>query len=198
MTTLAILRPATWFIVGSIAVLAQAGAAMSADTRATNALLHLSLIEVKGTTSAVPCFQADLRNAGSRELVLSVGFELANKHYPEAFRLWFTDANGKAVLLLLKGPGVIGGRADAWIVHLPAQGSYKVPLCINDYDVPGEQMREGHLPPGHYKLRVELVGLDSLQQTTPSVSTGAPAQRYWVGTVESNTVAFTIAPTATL
>jgi hypothetical protein len=154
--------------------------------------LQLTLTQVQDPSR--PGFLVKFTNVGKHPLILSLGFTFA-KEYPDAVHLFLTDAQGKTLLLDLSGPGVIGGIASPYVVHLSAGEIYALPIDLKDYIVHHIAHKEviwvSDLPSGYYTLKAEYTGLDAFHQPVDHPVRRAALTPYWTGTVISNTSAFT-------
>jgi hypothetical protein len=154
--------------------------------------LQLTLTQVQDPSR--PGFLVKFTNVGTYPLILSMGFTFA-REYPEAIHLLLTDAQGKTFLLDLSGPGVIGGIASPYVVHLSAGAIYALPIDLDDYIVHHIAHKEviwvSDLPSGYYTLKAEYTGLDAFHQPVDHPARRTALTPYWTGTVISNPLAFT-------
>ncbi len=155
--------------------------------------LQLTLIQVQDPSRSR--LLVKFANVGKHPLILSLGFTFG-REYPDAVHLLLTDAQGKTFLLDLLGPGVIGGIASPYDVHLSAGAIYALPIDLEDYIVHHiaheEVIWASDLPPGHYTLKAEYTGLDAFHQPVNRPVRRTGLTPYWTGTVISNTLAFTL------
>jgi len=104
---------------------------------ATSGSLQVSIQPAKSSFAGGEkmTFRTQLRNAGDADLILNLGFMLANgkKQYPTAVTLVITDSAGKKRKLQLKGPAGIAGRVDDLLVPLPVGAAYVLETRLSDY-----------------------------------------------------------------
>jgi hypothetical protein len=142
--------------------------------------LQLSLTQVRGSPRLR--FRVELHNNGKLPLTLNLGFTMSGKQYPDAIHLLLTDGHGKLLLLDRKPPGIMGSLVEALVVPLPAGATFALPIDLEDYGASKEKVVVLDLSPGQYTLRAEYIARK-----------GTDGKPYWTGTVDSNTLAFTLA-----
>ena len=91
--------------------------------------------EAEGTPYKAPKFRVEFRNAGQNDLVVNLGMMLANgkRQYPNAVALTLTDAQGKSRRLDLREPAMIAGRLDPFVVPIPVDATFSVPVNLDRY-----------------------------------------------------------------
>jgi hypothetical protein len=144
--------------------------------------------------SKVPKFRMDLQNVGDHDLVLNLGFTLANgsKQYPVAIVLTIIDPQGKARQFDLIGPGSIAGRLDPLILPLPVGSTFSLPVDLEKYWAAASKEFEYKFQRGTYSLEARFSGKAvSPQEANPDVK-GIALMPYWTGTVTSNRLQFEV------
>jgi len=138
-------------------------------------------------------FRLAFHNDGPKPLVLNLGFKFPNgDDYPVAVRLFLTGADGHTLVLQRRVPGVIGGRADAMLLKLPAGATSEMPINLADYWVPDQHIYVLHLHPGTYRLQAQYTGLDAFGQPVDHATRRNTLTPYWTGTVRSNILKLTL------
>jgi hypothetical protein len=155
---------------------------------ATPLQIHIDLVTGK---SPKPTVRVELHNAGDHDLILNLGVMLYNGKLQrvDAIRLVFTDAHGKSMDLELMEAGIAAGRMDPLVVPLPVGASFSLPIDLAAYWAPKEKIFELNLAPGTYSLAARYTG--SNIDFTLDVG-GMALMPYWIGTVESKPVSFTV------
>jgi hypothetical protein len=115
------------------------------------------------------------------------------RQFASAIHLSLRDAQSKTEILDLKGPPVIAGRVDAFVVPLPKGARIVLPVNLADfaeYSNSEKNVFDIQLKPGRYFLsaeyraeRVEHANLDCR---------GIVAMPYWLGRVDSNETPFVV------
>jgi hypothetical protein len=155
--------------------------------------LQITLVQVQAVAGH-PRFRVKLHNAGDRALILNLGMMLANgkKQYADAIHLLLTDAHGKTLPLELTGPAYVAGRIDPFVVPLPEGATLTLPIDLEDYSSPRQHIFKLSFAPGQYTLSAEYTGAGVSQQTANLDMKGISLMPYWIGTVKSNVLPFTI------
>jgi len=155
--------------------------------------LQFTIVQIQDT-SAPPLFRGELHNAGDHDLTLNLGMMLANgkKQYVDRIRLLLTDPHGKLLHLEMTGPAVIAGRIDPMVVPLPVGATFVLPIDLKDYSAPKEEIWALDLTPGEYTLSGEYLGVGVPQRAANLDMQGISLMPYWTGTVDSNTLLFTL------
>jgi len=158
--------------------------------------LQIALVRVQAVASQ-PRFRVELHNAGDRALILNLGMMLANgkKQYAGAIHLLLTDARGKTIPLDLTGPAIAGGRIDPLVVPLPEGATFTLPIDLDNYCSPRNHVFELSLGPGQYTVSAEYIGGGVSQLEANLDMKGILLMPYWIGTVKSNVVPFTVTQT---
>jgi hypothetical protein len=133
-------------------------------------------------------FDLAFQNIGSKDALLNLGIMVGGFQEPWAIRLILTDPNEKTREILYRSPrvGVIRGRADDFIVALPARGTYVLRIDLAGLSAyPKLKLRAGR-----YRLAALLEGKGPqfLNLDTPGIG-GWP---FWKGIAQSNSVDFDI------
>jgi hypothetical protein len=136
----------------------------------------------------VPKFRVELRNAGDHDLILNLGSMLANgkKQYPNNIFLTLTDAQGTSRRLDLIGPGIIAGRLDPFVLPIPVDATFSIPVELDKYFAATSKERDYKLTPGTYSLKAEFIGKDVAHDLDLLLAS------YWNGTVTSNQLRFEV------
>lgn len=144
----------------------------------------------KGTS--VPAFEFELNNTGENDLILNLGFMLANgrSQFGSAIHLSLRDAQNKTEILDLRGPAIIAGRVDPFVVPLPKGARMILPINLAEYANPEQKIWEVQLKPGPYFLRAEYRGA-GVKQANLDMQ-GFRVMPYWLGTVESKEISFVV------
>jgi hypothetical protein len=152
--------------------------------------LQLSIVRdsVQIPPAGRPKFRVELRNAGKNGLILNLGIALANgrKQYPKAIVLILTDSEGKARVLDLREPAVVGGRLDPMILQLPIGATFSLPVDLADYWSAATQEFDYKLR-GGYSIEAKFTG------KKVSASQDRLLAPYWVGEITSNRLTFEVA-----
>jgi len=155
--------------------------------------LQVSLAaETEGVTpGSLPHFRVELHNTSEKDFSVSLGF-ICGKQYPSAVLLLVTDAQGQTRRLILRGPGVIAGRVDPFVVPLAAGSRFSIPVNLDDYRYfPMAPSRDfdWKWEPGVYSLQAQFKSNGAPQFNNGS---GMIPGLYWTGTITSNSVRFEI------
>jgi hypothetical protein len=139
-------------------------------------------------------FRVELHNPSVQDLVLNIGIALANgaKQYPNAVEYTLTIPDGRVLHLEHWEPAFIAGRVDPLIVPLPAGASFSFLVNLKEYVAPKEKIWKLQLAPGRYSLQAEYTGRAVPQSQTNLDVKGIALMPYWIGTVTSAPVVFTV------
>jgi hypothetical protein len=139
-----------------------------------------------------PQFRVELQNVGEHDLVLNLGFMLANgsKQYPNAIVLTIIDPQGKARQFDLIGPAGVAGRMDPLILPLPAGSTFSLPLDLDRYWAAASKEFEYKFQRGTYSLEAQFSGKAVSSQEANLDAKGIALMPYWTGTVTSNQLQF--------
>jgi hypothetical protein len=148
-------------------------------------------IYLDGTESPrmkVPKFRVELRNAGDSDLILNLGSMLANgkKQYPDAVFLTLTDAQGTSRRLDLIEPAGIAGRLDPFVVPIPVDATFSIPVDLDKCFAAASNERDYKLMPGTYSLKAGFIGKGVSHDFDLLLAS------YWNGTVTSNQLRFEV------
>jgi hypothetical protein len=173
-------------------------ATCTTDAQETHgASLQLALVRVQDT-SARHLFRVELRNAGDQPLILYLGSMLADgrKQYPDRIHLLLTGFRDKLIELDMQPLGrAVGlrGQLVPMPVPLPVGATFAFPVDLEDYYAPKETIWDLDLPPGRYALSAEYTGVGIPERApNPAYPTATVNLPYWSGTVNSNTLPFTV------
>jgi len=144
--------------------------------------------------STAPRFRVALRNVADHDLILNLGFVLANGRwqYPNAVALTIVDALGKARHFDLIGPGAVAGRIDPLIVPLPAGSAFSLSVDLDKYWAAELKEFEYKLGRGSYTVEARFRGKSVSSQEANLDAKGIALMPYWTGTVTSNRLQFVI------
>lgn len=154
--------------------------------------MRMSIAAVKSgsTTQGDAEFYVAFQNVGSKDMVLNLGFVLANGKVaePSSVRLALTDPKGQRAEFPWLKTQIILGRIDDFIVVLPAGATYILKLKLDEYCCRSPVLK---LIRGHYRIaaRFQGKGAQHVNLDTP----GVRLLNFWVGAVESNSLEFDLA-----
>ena len=150
--------------------------------------LQMTIYLDEGAPSKVPKFRVALRNAGPNDLVVNLGMMLANgkRQYPNAVALTLTDAQGKSRRLDLREPGMIAGRVDPFVVPIPVDATFSIPVNLDRYWPAVSNEFDYKLKPGTYSLEAQFTGRSVSQREANLDVKGIALMPYWTDTVTSN------------
>ncbi len=153
--------------------------------------LHAALLVVPNDTP-LPTFEVELTNSGNIDLVLNLGTMLLNgrEQFADAIDLSLRDAENGTEKLVLKGPGMIGGRVDRFVVPLPKGAHFILPIDLADYYIPNREVFDIELKPGQYFLSAEYRG-ERVEHANLDMQ-GLRTMPYWVGRVDSSETSFVV------
>ncbi len=135
--------------------------------------------------TSCPTFEVELSNIGNHDLVLNLGMMLGNgrRQYADAIHLVLRDTQNSIEVLDLKGPPVVAGRVDPFVVPLPKGARIILPINLVDFWAPKQKRIDIQLKPGRYYLTAEYRGqgveLSNLDMP------GIKLMPYWLGIVDS-------------
>jgi hypothetical protein len=139
-------------------------------------------------------FDIAIQNVGSTDVVLNLGFMLANGKvmFPQAIRLLVIDAQGETRELHFSDrryPG-IAGRVDDFIVALRSGSSYVLRVNLEQY----VSVKTGEfvlkLPYGQYRMAARFEGQGA--GTSNGDMRGVALLNSWKRTLESNSLEFEV------
>jgi len=154
--------------------------------------MSIALDPAKSAPSKTPKFIVALRNAGESDLILNLGFMLGNgkSQYPIAVVLMLTDAQEKSRRLELRGPAIIGGRMDPFVLPIPAGATFSIPADLDKYWAPATQEFEFDLNHGAYSIEARFTGKSVSEPDANLDVKGIALMPYWKGTARSNQLRF--------
>ncbi len=158
---------------------------------ATNGLqLAISPVRETWTVGDDLEFQVALRNSGTNDVFLNLGFTLANgrRHFPDSISLVLVDSRGHSRRLELVGPAV-AGRVDDYAVGLQTGAVHVLRLSLSEFWCPSTHEYKLKLPKGHYKITARFQGRGAAHKNTGMDWT---AWNFWEGTLESGAGEFEI------
>ena len=153
--------------------------------------LHTQLLVVPNG-SPVPTFEVELTNSGNIDLVLNLGTMLFGGHeqFADAIDLSLRDAENNTEKLVLKGPVMVAGRVDRFVVPLPKGAHFILPIDLANYYIPNRDIFDIELKPGRYFLSAEYRG-ERVEHTNLDMQ-GIRTMPFWVGRVDSSETSFVV------
>jgi hypothetical protein len=144
--------------------------------------------------------RVEFRNSSAQDLVLNLGIALGNgaKQYPMAINLALTTPDGRTLHLEPMGPGFVAGRIDPLVVPLPAGATYSFLADLKQYWAPKDKIWGFNLPPGRYTIQAEYTGRGLSQLQANLDMKGIVLMPYWIGTVTTTPLMFTVASNETV
>ena len=141
-------------------------------------------------TSTGEHVQVAFRNASDHDLTLNLGITLANgkAQLPDKIKLALTDAQGNTRVFRFfdrRYPG-IAGRADPYVVPLPAGSIYTLQFTFDQFCCTETGEYGIHLLPGTNGLTARFDGSRANSMNRDMM--GVSLMSFWLGTVESNTL----------
>jgi hypothetical protein len=153
--------------------------------------LRMSISAADSLRRDSPEFQIAFQNAGEKDLILRLGYMLANGRVqlPDSISLTLTDADGRMRKLSFfdwRYPAV-AGRVDDYIIPLPAGSIYTLNFSVDQFCSPETKEYELRLSPGKYQIAAQFEGrgAKALNLDTP----GIKLFNFWKGRLQSNTLA---------
>jgi len=140
------------------------------------------------------CFRVEFRNVGENDLILKLGAMLANgrKQYPSAVVLNLTDARGTHRRFDLIGPSGVAGRVDPFVLALPVDGRFSVPVDLSKYFATASKEYDYKFTPGSYWIEAEFLGKSVSDQEANLDSKNVALFPYWEGIADSNELRFEV------
>ena len=137
-------------------------------------------------------FQRGTVNIGNHDLVLNLGMMLANgrQQYADSIHLILRDVQNSIKMLDLKGPPIVTGRVDPFVVPLPKGARIILPIDLAEYWVQKQHVFDIQLEPGQYFLTAEYRG--ERVNFVNSDMRGISRMPYWLGRVNSMETAFEV------
>ena len=181
----------------AVAVLALCGAALCAQSSPlpswgpTTRGLRLGIAVVTGGGVA---FDVSLENAGTDDVVLNLGYMLANGKvmFPKAVRVALVQPSGATCdldYLDRRYPGV-AGRMDDFIVALSAEAVYTLRLTGDRLWCAAEQRYQATLAPGRYRVKARFEGRGAVAVNLDMTSVAL--LHFWKGIAESAQATFDV------
>jgi hypothetical protein len=147
------------------------------------------------TTVKPTVFRVELANPGPGDLVVNLGFTLANgaKQYTDDLRYTLTTPAGHVLRLECSDPGIIAGQIGLMIEYLPSGASFSFPVHLEKCWAPSGKVWKLDFPPGRYTLRADYSDQAIAQRKAKVDARGIPLPPLWTGTITSPPVTFEIA-----
>jgi len=184
------------FIAGSHSMFGNSQALPAAggmEWGTTNAGLRMAISSVASGTERPEerRFYVAIENVGDGDVMVNLGYMIANEMSPLAVRLVLTDPQGATRdLHYFDRRGGIAGRADDFLVALRAGSVYSLRLSLDRYYSPATKEYELKLARGPYRIEARFEGHGA---TTLNLDTrGIALFNFWKGTLRSNSLAFEI------
>lgn len=151
-----------------------------------------STIRVVSNGASIPKFEVEISNIGNRDLVVNLGFMVGNgrQQYADSIHLILRDAQNSIDMLDLKGPPIVSGRVDPFIVPLPKAARISLPIDLAEYWIEKRHVYDIHLQPGQYFLSAEYRG-EKVSFVNPDMP-GISLMHCWLGRVKSTEISFVI------
>ncbi|PWT89168.1 MAG: hypothetical protein C5B55_11840 [Blastocatellia bacterium] len=152
--------------------------------------LQLTLQTTSSEKNAAPELELVLKNVGTNDVVVNMGFMLANGkvQLPANIALDFIDSFGRERRFEFadKKHAGIAGRVDDYAVPLRAGSSYTLRISLDQFWCQETSEFEVNLTPGRNQITAELEGTGAkyLNLDTP----GLKLMNFWLGKVRSNTL----------
>ncbi len=144
-------------------------------------------------TSLHPLFRVEICNSGDQSLLLKLGTIYRGQDALSAIHLLLTEADGKTIDLEPFQGGIVSGRIDPLIVPIPVGATFVLRVDLTDYMSIGEHVWQLELAPGRYKLTARYVGTPVSRREANLDMPGLALMHYWTGSVDSNTLPFSVA-----
>ena len=175
-----------------LSVVDQSPQASSQPSRELEMTVHLD--DTAQSQPKLPKFRVELRNVGDHDLILNLGFTLANgrKQYPNAIVLTIVDTQGKARQFDLIGPAGVAGRLDPLILPLPAGSTFSLPVDLDKYWAAASKEFQYKFQRGSYSIEAQFRGKTVSSQEANLDVKGIALMPYWTGTATSNQLRFEV------
>jgi hypothetical protein len=164
----------------------------NAQKTSSQAELQVVLSVVSNGTS-IPMFEIELTNTGKHDLILNLGYMYGRRLFASAIHLSLKDAQNKTEILDLKGPPIIAGRVDPFVVPLPKGARIILPINLADfagYSIPQQEILDIQLKPGRYFLSAEYRG-EGVEHANLDML-GIRSLPYWLGRLDSSEISFVV------
>ncbi|WP_353072812.1 hypothetical protein [Tunturiibacter gelidiferens] len=131
-----------------------------------------------------------------RPLILDLGTNVGGKEYAGEIKFSITDERGRMRHLVKRDPMFVAGTLGPYIVTIPEGGTFELPaIDLVDYWSYEPKIAALALPAGRYLLTAEYTGHNPNEEFIPAPAQ-PPAHQYtqnfWIGTVDSNVMVFTL------
>src|SRR6516162_4503288 len=162
-----------------LSVVDQGPQASSQPSRELEMTVHLD--DTAQTQSKLPKFRVELRNVGDHDLILNLGFTLANgrRQYPNAIVLTIIDPQERARQFDLIGPAGVAGRMDPLILPLPAGSTFSLPVDLDKYWAAASKEFEYKFQRGSYSIEAQFRGKTVSSQEANLDVKGIALMPYW-------------------
>jgi hypothetical protein len=154
--------------------------------------MAISSLPSENAASRERRFSVAIENVGDHDVVLNLGYMLANGKvmFPTAVAMIVADARGQTRELRYfdrRYPGV-AGRVDDFTVALRAGSVHVLRLSLDHYSSTTTGEVTSELAPGRYRVeaRLDATGASSLNLDTQGIG----LMNFWKGTLRSNSVEF--------
>jgi hypothetical protein len=156
--------------------------------------MAISSLSSENTPPEERRFSVAIENVGDRDVVLNLGYMLANGKvmFPTAVALIFADAQGQTRELRYfdrRYPGV-AGRMDDFTVALRSGSVYILRLSLDHYWAAATGEVTPNLATGSHRIAARLDARDASSLNLDTQGIGL--MHFWKGTLRSNSVEFVI------
>lgn len=165
----------------------------SAIAQNTSSQTELRIVlRVVSQNRSIPLFEVELTNTAERDLLLNLGYMVGNgrSQFPAAIHLTLRNPQNDTEILELKGPPLMSGRVDQFLLPLPKGARFTIPINVADYWSPARKTSDMPFKAGRYFLSAEYRG-DRLVNPNPDMQ-GIRAMSYWSGKAVSDEISFSV------
>jgi hypothetical protein len=160
-------------------------------------VLQLELVRDGVAQSVRPLFKVEMHNKTARPLILCLGWNVGGKNYAGEIKFSLTDVRGRTRHLVKRDPAYVAGSLGPYIVTIPEGGTFELPsIDLVDYWSYEPKIAVLALPAGGYSLTAEYTGHNPNNNFTPQGPGQPPfhqyTQNFWIGSVHSNVMSFTL------
>lgn len=154
--------------------------------------MTISAVASKKEPALVTGIDLKIRNSGTIDVLLNLGDKIGAKEYPSAVRWTLTGPREQTMELVHCWNERAGdaGRIDDLVMVLPPGTSYAARMMFGPYcyTVPGYTKPA----PGHYRIEASFTGRRQ-QHADPGMKL-PPLMEFWMGSMVSNSIDFTVGP----
>lgn len=190
-----------WSLRGGIGLAVAASLVVSADGEQPGAWgelragLRMAISQSnQAVDRGVPEFDLTIENAGDDDVVINVGFTLANGSVklPTAVRLRLTEPNGdiRELEYVDRRHARITGRLNDFLIDLRSRSTSSIRLTLDRYWSATTKAWSLPLAPGKYQIEAHLSS--QAARFASSDRAGVVLARPWTGSLHSNALAFEV------